>query len=219
MTLRSLVLFLSIFSIAACSYPTQFAPDRFGERRIAFGTPIDTSINGAGPWRKDELEVLRKALHYLNAYGPSFLESSEGSSGLTLRPFDSTQSDPQHRKCGSGVARYTIGSDFAEIDVTCCDGDEELIAAAEHETGHWLGLPHICGIHEQNQSCDPRWRGEAVMNPSIAYSIESGVGTISELNDDNDIDVATIHPTALDIAAFNAVLAGRRLTSAGGSTR
>lgn len=190
--------------LAACFAPSQHDPARFAPVRVALGAPLDS----AGPWRNDERKELRAELVALGAFGPDFVETSEGDADLVWRPFDSTAADPQHRKCGAGSARFTLGADYTEIDPACCDGYDELRAAAGHETGHWLHLPHICQHGEADPSCDLSLGvGDALMNPSLAYQTDVGPEESAEAID--GLDVAQDRPTALDLAAFNRARARR----------
>lgn len=206
---------LSIFAIA-CSYPSQHDSKRFQPYHFALGTPLDTTVNGPGPWRTDEQKALRAAFHRVQALGPDVLESSEGGADFVVRPFDS--SFTSNRKCGNGVGRYHMGSGYGEVDPVCAQGYDELGTAGVHEFGHFIGLPHICQHYEADSSCDGRWRGDAMMNPSISYQFNDGFEGASGSN--MDAVVSTDGPSSLDIAAFNALIASHRLVrSSGGSSR
>lgn len=195
--------YLSLVLVAGCATFPRPLPAVYGTVHVAFGVPLDA----ADPWRDDQIAQLRTELRSLAALGPEFVETSEGAADIVLRPFDSREADPEHTPCGSGVARFHIGSDYAEIDPTCAHGYGELRAAAGHEIGHFLGMGHICQHEEENASCVPGLRGDAVMNPSVSYQVDDSA-------EDPDgasagIDVAQSKPTSLDIAEFRSVRAGR----------
>jgi hypothetical protein len=189
--------------VVACFAPSQHDPARFRTQGIALGAPLDD----ADPWFGDERKELAAEVPLLDAWGPTFVLVPEGTPGsITWRPFDSTAADPQHRKCGAGACRYFPGADFIECDPACCAGFDELRAGAGHDTGHAMGLAHVCQRGEASDSCDPRaGYGDAMMNLDVSYEVQD------ESSATAGVVVSQLRPTALDIREFNACGAAQRL--------
>lgn len=203
--MRALILLALLSSIPSGCVRVPRPDPQYGVVRVAFGTPLDD----ADPWLPDEIVELRREIGQMQALGPAFVETDEGNADVVLRPFDSKAADPRHKRCGADSARYHPGSDYAEIDTDCTQGYDQLRSAAGHELGHFLGLPHICADEESDPTCDPRWRGEAVMNPDLSYDVED-----QQLEPAAGMMIGTQTPTSLDVAAFHAVRNNRTHYSA-----
>lgn len=188
--MRLLIAIALLFSVlsTACS-PTQHDQSRYSTVTVAFGAPLDS----AGPWRSDQLVELRAELAALNALGPTFVEASEGSAQIVVRPFDSGPG------CALGAARFTPGTTFVEIDPSspCTNGFTELRAAMGHEVFHAVtgSRTHVCFTAGELPDCSPVGYGPAMMNPQISYGdpIDPNGGPLG---------VATDVPTDLDLAEW-----------------
>lgn len=177
------LLAVAVLFVVSCVAPSQHDPARWSRISVAFGAPIDS----AGPWRDDQLAELRAELPALDALGPSFVEATDGSADLVVRPFDSGA------ECRLGAGRYTLGASFVEIDAACTGGYTGLRAAMGHEIGHALGMSHVCTHDGEASDCSPVGYGFAMMNPRLSYgdALDSGPN-----------DIASDAPTEFDLAEF-----------------
>lgn len=169
--------------LTAC-VPSQHDEAHYGRVTIAFGAPLDSS----GPWRGDQIAELRAELSALDALGPTFIEASEGSAQIVVRPFDSGPS------CALGAGRWLPGTSFIEIDPACAHGYAELRTAMGHEVGHALGLAHVCTRPGETADCSVVGFGFAMMNPSLSYG--------DVFSDMGPNDIVSDAPTDLDLAEF-----------------
>jgi hypothetical protein len=182
--MRPIIALILLFALSC--HPTQNDP-RYGTVTVAFGAPIDS----AGPWRADQLTELRAQLTVLNALGPTFVEASEGTATLVVRPFDSGP------RCERGAGRYTPGTTFVEVDPACTQGYTALRATMGHEIGHALGMSHVCARIGETSDCSIVGIGFAMMNPSLSY------GDVFIMEGPHDI--ASDVPTSLDLAEWRRV--------------
>jgi hypothetical protein len=142
---------------------------RYGTVRVAI----------APEWIEPQRSWIQSELQSLNALGPTFIESSEGSSDVTVRPFDSGPN------CQRGAGMFVPGSTAVYIDPACVAGEFETRRAAGHEIGHWLHMEHV-----------PAERGAAMMNPGIGDNSTPETGEVLTGS------IAIYEPTQLDLDEF-----------------
>lgn len=67
------------------------------------------------------------------------------------------------------IGLYEYHSSFIRLDADSMESTNQLQSVFMHETGHWLGMQHVCTGREalQRTDCSPVGRGAAIMNPFV----------------------------------------------------
>jgi hypothetical protein len=188
---------LVVFVLAAgCVSPDQHDAAKYGTYGVALAAPFkhaDPTLD-AGPWRPDQVDVIAKCYQTFERLGPLFPIVTEGQARILLRPYNASVDSTDPRQGG----RYSPGSPIVECDPARTPGYEALCACVAHETGHFLGMQHICMQADEVPDCSPVGYGVAVMNPSIVYGDTAKNETVSQST-----------PTGLDLAEFRRVQVDR----------
>lgn len=175
--------------IVGCVAPDQNDPVLFRTYGVALVLPLkhaDPTLD-AGPWRPDQVEIIQRCYRTLNRLGPSFEFVPEMQAQIWVRPYNAFVDSMDPRQVG----RYWPGTPLLECDPGRTPGYEALCACLAHETGHLLGMQHICVAPGELPACSPVGYGFAVMNPSIVYGESATNETFSQST-----------PTDLDLAEF-----------------
>lgn len=196
-----------VFGIMAVVIPVSLVigrkvnhPDRHNESR--FG--VVTVLVG-DEWTQYQRSRIDEAMRNMSRLGPTFRVVRSGRGDLHLRKGDwstrdnesSTSPTSACRAMGSG--NYELGSSEVWVDPGCTPGPQ-FVAAVMHETGHWIGMGHVCNHPNESARtrCSTVGTGPAFMNPNTAYGDdEIGFDTAATG------PIATTEPTPLDISEFD----------------
>lgn len=182
-------LLLVLIFVTGCVAPDQHDAGRYGTYGVALAAPFkhDDPTLDAGPWRPDQVDVIQKCYKTFERLGPTFPIVTEGQARILLRPYNAAVDSVDPKQAG----RYLPESPIVECDPARTPGYEALCACVAHETGHFLGMQHICMQPEEASDCSPVGYGVAVMNPSVVYGDTAKNETVSQST-----------PTDLDLAEF-----------------
>lgn len=185
--------FVGVLTVAiGCVAPDQHDASRYGTYGVVLVAPskhADPTLD-AGPWRPDQVDVIQKCYRTLERIGPVFPFVTEDQAKIRVRPYNAAVDSLDPKQAG----RYSPGSPIVECDPVRTQGYEALCACVAHETGHLLGMQHVCTQTGEAPDCSPVGQGVAIMNPSVVYGDTSKNETVSQST-----------PTDLDLAEFRRV--------------
>ncbi len=126
------------------------------------------------------------------ALGPTFIWVNDGSEHLTFAHWpddNSTRPNPFAPSMNAGrFTRLANGKGLIEFDPVGLHGELDWIAAAAHETGHFLGMGHLVGV-------------PAIMNPNL-----DEIEFSADLSKTDMVgNIPPTGPTTADFAEFDRV--------------
>jgi hypothetical protein len=155
-------------ALAGCVAPSQADPSVYGTIRVALGDSLD----GVWSWSPDQRRALTAALPQLDALGPAWVLTDEGTADVVVRA----------ASLRGGCGGYDPGLAFVEVDAACTSrvgGFLALTRAVHHELFHyylgrrfgWYG--HLCRRAADRADCHATIEcDDCLLSPGLAQPDE-----------------------------------------------